>query len=173
MTEQPENSPSSPLVDACYRMWSDELVRYAWSLTRDWNLAQDAVASSFLAFAQAFDGLPEGARKAWLYKVTFRQAVRLRDQHRKSLGVSADPQSVPDSCLEPVGKLIREEDLARAMKALDRLPVEQREIVRLRIYEEKSFSEIASQLQIPLGTALSRMRLALERIRDTWKQNET
>jgi len=35
----------------------------------------------------------------------------------------------------------------------------------MRIVEEKTFSEIANLLAIPIGTALSRMRLALERLK--------
>jgi RNA polymerase sigma-70 factor (ECF subfamily) len=37
--------------------------------------------------------------------------------------------------------------------------------LKLRIFEDRTFAEIAEQLQIPLGTALSRMRLALEKLR--------
>ena len=36
----------------------------------------------------------------------------------------------------------------------------------MRIVEDKTFGQIAEELQIPLGTALSRMRLALERLRN-------
>ncbi|MCA9247413.1 MAG: hypothetical protein KDA42_09870, partial [Planctomycetales bacterium] len=44
------------------------------------------------------------------------------------------------------------------------LPSEQREVVRMRIYEEKKFAEIAAELELPLGTVLTRMRLALKKL---------
>ncbi|NQU19940.1 MAG: hypothetical protein HQ567_01555 [Candidatus Nealsonbacteria bacterium] len=43
---------------------------------------------------------------------------------------------------------------------LTELPAKQREVVRMRIYEEKTFVRIAEELGIPLGTALARMRAA-------------
>ena len=49
--------------------------------------------------------------------------------------------------------------------AIDELPPEQREIVRLRMVEQKKFAEIAQELKLPLGTVLSRMQLALKKLR--------
>ena len=49
--------------------------------------------------------------------------------------------------------------------ALAELRPEEREVVRMRIYEEKTFAVIAEELQIPLGTALARMRSALGKLR--------
>ena len=48
---------------------------------------------------------------------------------------------------------------------LDQLSPDQRQIVRLRIYEEKTFAEISRELKIPLGTALGRMRAALQKLK--------
>jgi RNA polymerase sigma-70 factor (ECF subfamily) len=49
--------------------------------------------------------------------------------------------------------------------ALATLRPEEREIVRMRIYEEKTFAVIAAELKIPLGTALGRMRTALIKLK--------
>ena len=61
--------------------------------------------------------------------------------------------------------LVREETVRAVRAAMVELPVEQRQVVAMRIYEEKTFAEIAEQLDIPLGTALGRMRLALKKLR--------
>jgi DNA-directed RNA polymerase specialized sigma24 family protein len=53
--------------------------------------------------------------------------------------------------------------------ALVTLPLEQQQIVQLRIYDERTFADIAAELGIPLGTALTRMRLALEKLRAALK----
>jgi RNA polymerase sigma-70 factor (ECF subfamily) len=45
-------------------------------------------------------------------------------------------------------------------------------VVRLRIYEEKTFAEIAQLLNIPLGTALGRMNLAVRKLRDKLKHEK-
>jgi RNA polymerase sigma-70 factor (ECF subfamily) len=57
------------------------------------------------------------------------------------------------------------ESVAKVQEALADLPAEQRQVVRMRIYEEKTFATIAQELQIPLGTALGRMRTALIKLK--------
>ena len=57
------------------------------------------------------------------------------------------------------------EELERVRTALVRLPPEQQLVVQLRLIENKTFNEIAQLLGLPLGTVLSRMRLAMEKLR--------
>ena len=49
--------------------------------------------------------------------------------------------------------------------ALDGLPAEQREVVRLAYFQGFTHSEIASELAIPMGTVKTRLRLALDKLR--------
>jgi len=49
-------------------------------------------------------------------------------------------------------------------QALGELPPRQQQIVHMRIYEEKTFAVIARELGIPLGTALGRMRAAMQKL---------
>jgi RNA polymerase sigma-70 factor (ECF subfamily) len=51
-------------------------------------------------------------------------------------------------------------------RALDRLPVEQREVVALKLEGRLTFEEIGAALAISPNTAASRYRYALERLRD-------
>jgi RNA polymerase sigma-70 factor (ECF subfamily) len=50
-------------------------------------------------------------------------------------------------------------------RALGRLPLEQREVIALKLSEDLSFREIGQVLRIPANTAASRYRLALGRLR--------
>jgi RNA polymerase sigma-70 factor (ECF subfamily) len=61
--------------------------------------------------------------------------------------------------------LLRLEAVQSVREALEQLPKEQRQVVRMRIYEEKTFATIAKELKIPLGTALGRMRAATIKLR--------
>ncbi len=58
-----------------------------------------------------------------------------------------------------------ERDDERLAAALDALPVEQRVVVHLRIWEEMTFEELGRALGIPVNTAASRYRYALEKLR--------
>ena len=68
-----------------------------------------------------------------------------------------------ESAAEP---LLRLEAVEGIRLALESLPPEQRQVVRMRIYEEKTFATIAKELKIPLGTALGRMRAATTKLRE-------
>ena len=54
----------------------------------------------------------------------------------------------------------------RVADALAMLPPEQCKVVQMSFFEDKSHGEISEELNIPLGTVKSRMRLAFERIRN-------
>ncbi|MDD7911043.1 sigma-70 family RNA polymerase sigma factor [Pseudovibrio exalbescens] len=58
-------------------------------------------------------------------------------------------------------------------EALAELPPNQAELVRLSFYEEVTHAEIASRLQLPLGTVKSRLRLAFGRLRKKLAEFET
>jgi len=51
-------------------------------------------------------------------------------------------------------------------EALQKLPTEQKELVRLAFYNGWSHAKIAEQSNLPLGTVKSRLRLAFSRLRD-------
>ena len=57
----------------------------------------------------------------------------------------------------------------RVLVALDGLPADQLEVVRLSYLDGLSHSEIAGRLSLPLGTVKSRMRLAFQKMRDAFE----
>lgn len=57
-------------------------------------------------------------------------------------------------------------------KMIDYLPVEQREVLRMRIYDDMSFKEIAEVTNVSINTALGRMRYALMNLRKMMETNK-
>ena len=66
----------------------------------------------------------------------------------------------------PDGLAMRGETAERIQEALADLPLEQQHVVRMRIYEQMTFAAIAAQTGIPLGTVITRMQLALRKLRE-------
>jgi RNA polymerase sigma-70 factor (ECF subfamily) len=66
---------------------------------------------------------------------------------------------------DPIDQAILTETTLQVEHALRKLPPAWQEVVRLRIHQNLTFQEIADRLGIPLGTALTRMRRALERLK--------
>jgi RNA polymerase sigma factor (sigma-70 family) len=166
-------NPPSPLnteqVAALYLQHSEELRCFLVGLLRDSQLAADVLQATFVKMVERGGDTQEESRKAWLFRVAYHEAmaIRRRDAGEKVVkriaedgGPSHDPaRGIPED------SLIRHESVERVREALEGLPPDQRQIVRMRIYEEKTFAEIADELRIPLGTALGRMRSALIKLR--------
>ena len=71
----------------------------------------------------------------------------------------ADPAAPPDETIQSGQMRVRIRD------AMAQLPEEQATVIRLSFFEDKPHGEIATQLDLPLGTVKSRLRLAMRRIR--------
>ncbi|MBX3511739.1 MAG: sigma-70 family RNA polymerase sigma factor [Hyphomonadaceae bacterium] len=133
------------------------------------DLAQEAMlslwrrASSYdPAKAKASTWIFVIARNAWIDRLR-REKVELA--YRDSLIVSEESDGeAPDDAA------IREQTEQEMRAALDQLSEEQRQVVRLSFFEERPHSEIAEQLNLPLGTVKSRLRLALIKLRAHWER---
>lgn len=169
MAMVPERPLDAEAIGTCHREYGPMLERYAWAMVRDWSLAADAVQLAFIALARFGGDVAPEARKNWLFRVVYREAVRLRQKQAGRSGSADSEQILRESHasyeLEPVDKILQEETNAELTRWIQELPEEQRRVLELRIYHDKTFAEIADELSIPLGTALSRMRLAVERLR--------
>jgi RNA polymerase sigma-70 factor (ECF subfamily) len=146
-----------------------ELRRFVVGVVRDPDLADDVLQATFLkALERGHEARPETAR-GWLFRVAFHEALaaRRRDSTRArglkrlaGLGWTANAQP-------PDGRMIKDETVALVREAMARLPEEQRTVVLARICDDKTFAEIAAEAGLPLGTVLTRMRRALEKMRKT------
>ena len=154
--------------------FSNMLERYAWAMVRDWSLAADVVQTSFVILTRFGGDVAPEARKSWLFRVAHREAIRVRDRqkpyiqtNRESTASVFETQATYE--ISPLSKMANQEDIEELTKWISALPQEQQQVLRLRFFENRTFAEIAESMQIPIGTALSRMRLALDRLRSMTK----
>jgi RNA polymerase sigma factor (sigma-70 family) len=156
-------------VMACYEAHGGELGRFVLGVVRDPDLAGDVMQATLSrALELGHTARPE-TLKGWLFRVAFHEAMAVRrraragDAARRKLadlgGASARPAAQPDD------PLIRFETVQGVRQALRALPEEQRRVVVARIYDDKTFAQIARETGLPLGTVLTRMRLALDKLR--------
>lgn len=130
------------------------------------EIAQNALIAVWRK-ANQFDPATAGAA-AWIYTIARNSRIDLlRSKARadRLQGVSELPDA-PDPA-EPADIVIsRVQDTARITSAIKRLSTEQSMVVKLSFIEERPHPEIASLLGIPLGTVKSRIRLAMNRLRE-------
>jgi RNA polymerase sigma-70 factor (ECF subfamily) len=154
------------IVAALYIEHEAELKRFLWGVLRDGAAVHDALQAAFVKMIEHGHTTREESRKAWLFRVAYHEALAMRRREglgKKALGLLASVhKSAASAADEP---LIRLEVIESVRRAMEELPDEQRQVVSMRIYEEKTFAQIAKELQIPLGTALGRMRLAVGKLR--------
>lgn len=153
-------------VAALYDHHAPALRRFLVGVLRDHQLAADVLQATFAKAAETEHVPRPEAQRAWLYRVAYRQAMAIRRREAVD-GRAKRRLAWAREAAATIGHdpLVAAETVARVREALDGLPPEQAQVVRMRIYEEKTFAVIARELGIPLGTALGRMRTALKKLR--------
>jgi RNA polymerase sigma factor (sigma-70 family) len=113
-----------------------------------------------------YDG-GKGAASSWIFAIARNQRI---DAYRKDRRPEFDPDD-PAFLADPdplADKAMETAETAEQLRgALRGLPEEQAAVLRLSFYEDKSQTEIAEALKLPLGTVKSRMRLAFVKLRST------
>jgi RNA polymerase sigma-70 factor (ECF subfamily) len=130
------------------------------------EIAQNALIAVWRKASQ-FDPATAGA-SAWIFTIARNLRIdlfRRRARGDRIRGTSELPDA-PDPAEPADAAMSRLQDAARIISAIKRLSTEQSMVVRLSFIEEKPHPEIASLLGIPLGTVKSRIRLAMNRLRD-------
>ncbi|MDM4019093.1 RNA polymerase sigma factor [Roseiconus lacunae] len=131
----------------------------------------DCLQAVSIAMLRMPPDVPPPARKAWLFRVAANQAAlwwrkkSVADRALETALRSVPPAEAGQRHFADTDPLETAEVRQRVRQAIERLPESTRKIVRLRLRDGKPFREIAEQLDIPLGTALTRMRRAMDQLR--------
>lgn len=152
-----------------YASYAAPLYRFLVTLLSDTADAEDALQEVFLGVMRRRSADCIRDLHAYLFQAARRQALQVLRRRKKREKESAAALSWIDL------EACREEDREMAVdiqRALTRLPVEQREVVVLRLGEDLTFREIAGLLGIALGTAASRYRLGIRRLREVLQGGE-
>ncbi len=135
-----------------------DLYRSASFLVRNSVDAEDLVQEVYLEAWKSFHRFEIGTNcRAWLFRIMFHRLHHLRRRLIKTSKVEAFASPVDEDvhmAVPPVPQDIRDDDILRA---LERIPVEFREVVLMADVEDFSYKEIAETLKIPLGTVMSRL----------------
>jgi RNA polymerase sigma-70 factor (ECF subfamily) len=136
-------------------------------ILRDTDRAQDAVQEALVSAWRGMSALRDpDAWDAWLHRLTVRACmVAARRERRRNL-----VELLPDSGPEPISQIDAPTSFAerdRIERELGRLPIEQRAVLVLHFYVGLPLTEAAMVLDIPPGTAKSRLHRGLEALRST------
>ena len=150
----------------------DSLYSYALVLTRNRTDAEDLVQETYVRALKAMVRLKaESNVKSWLFTI-LRNIWLNQLRHRRiapqlvemDLDGSTDGISV-EASHNPHAIYVSEMERNFVREAVQRLPPAFREVILLREYEELSYQEIATILECPIGTVMSRLARARSKLR--------
>ncbi|RDS85536.1 sigma-70 family RNA polymerase sigma factor [Dyella psychrodurans] len=157
-----------PYLDAAYN-----LARW---LARDDADAQDVVQEAMLRAFRYFDSFRGGDARVWLLAIVRNTFYSLRmkvppDGMQETF--DDDAHAVVDEQPTPEARMLIALDVGALQKALENLPHPLRETIVLRELEECSYKEIASITGQKIGTVMSRLARARERLRAELTRHST
>jgi RNA polymerase sigma-70 factor (ECF subfamily) len=165
-------SGSHDALNDLFKSVQEPLFRYIVSLVRDQHLAEDILQEVFIRIYRKLRWLREPeAFRAWSYQIASREAFRylnrerrwseqIRDETTLAALPASEPGEFPRELIESLPQLVG--NLSPASRA----------VVILFYLHELSLVETAAVLDIPVGTAKSRLAYGLEKLRRTFEGRE-
>jgi RNA polymerase sigma factor (sigma-70 family) len=127
------------------------------------EIAQETMATLWRK-AALFDPA-KSSLSTWLFRVARNRRIDGARRARSEVLDEAEPMLLPEAAPDPLSILAVQSRDEAVRAALDQLPKEQLDLVRLAFFEALTHSEIATRTGLPLGTVKSRLRLAFTRLR--------
>jgi RNA polymerase sigma factor (sigma-70 family) len=153
-----------PHLDAAYNL--------AYWLTRNQADAQDVVQEAYLRAWRFFPNFRGGDECAWLLTIVRNTCFTWMQKNRAAGSTVAFDEALHDGAderLEPVDAMTRQDDTEALKKTIEELPAELREVVVLRELQGLSYKEIAKITAVPLGTVMSVLSRARDRLEECLK----
>ena len=145
----------------------DAAFNYARWLTRNDADAEDVVQDACVRAVRFFPSLREDDARGWLFAIvrnTWYSRVSRRAGAAEVLPLDGTRDDPADRALDPEARLLQQLTVARVREALEQLPVDFREVLVLREIEGMSYKEIAAIVRVPIGTVMSRLARARDRL---------
>ncbi len=132
------------------------------------EMAEEITQETFIAIwrkSHLYD--PKKATvSSWLFAISRNKKIDLLRRETRPTPDMTDPAAAPDAPPLQDDLLDQNEQAASLYEALETLPEDQRETIRLAFISGRSHTEVAQQLGIPVGTAKSRIRLGVAKLRE-------
>jgi RNA polymerase sigma-70 factor, ECF subfamily len=151
----------------------DGLYSYAVVLSRNRTQAEDLVQETCLRALRAMQRLrPDSNIKSWLFTILRNIWLNQLRQSRTTPEIDSVDQgeSIANGGVEPAkdpyALYLSSIEREHVRNAIQQLPLDFREVILLREYQELSYEEIATLLDCPVGTVMSRLARARWKLRD-------
>lgn len=148
--------------------YQSRLTALAMLITGSVEAADDIVQETFIRALNTRLKSTTGSVQGYLGTIAYRLALKESKRTEKNVGLNG--LNLHDSSVNPLDNiLIKERDklVARTINTLD---TNHRDVLVLRFYADHSYEEIASLLEVPLGTVKSRIFFAVKSCREILRE---
>jgi len=164
-----QNDPDA--LDEVYGRYARSVYGLAYRILGEPAAAEDVVQDVFLKLASqpGSNNAERGSLGSWLVGVGHNRALdvlrRRRSHQEQGLPEAGEPELVQDGLVDMADAASVREASEAVRRALMRIPPEQRRVIEMAFFEGKTHVEISEELGEPLGTAKTRIRLGMRKLR--------
>ncbi len=154
---------------------------YIMMMVKDRDVADDIFQETFIKVVRFIDEgryTDNGKFLSWVMRIAHNQVIDYFRQNKYENKITESDAgfnllgTLRFSSDNVEDRMVSEQITQDVRKLIEHLPDEQRDVVKMRFYEDMSFKEIAAQTGVSINTALGRMRYALINLRKMIKENE-
>ena len=154
-----------------YLEYKDDLLTVARSLVYDIDAAEDCLQEVFVSVASDGCKVRSNLKGYLLSCVVNRARDHLRRRYARS-NCQVNMRTRRADVRDPVNILAEDEQAETVAQALEKLPLEQREVIALHLQGDMKFRQIAAMLGTSIDTAQSRYRYGMEKLRHLLTKKE-
>jgi RNA polymerase sigma-70 factor (ECF subfamily) len=166
LIEQAQNGDRNAFGELVRRHYQG-VVLVVTRMCGDSGLAEDAAQEAFMrAWVNLPSYQPRGNLRNWLYRIAVNAALDVLRRKPEENIEDDEALLVSDQAAGPELVLIEKERVALLQQAMQSLPEAARSALVLKEYGGLSYQEIASVLEVPVGTVMSRLNYARNRLRE-------
>ncbi|MEC8558348.1 MAG: RNA polymerase sigma factor [Planctomycetota bacterium] len=152
-------------VEQLIETYHADVFRYCFWLSHSRELAEDATQETFLRAFKGIHGLRDAqAAKGWVLRIARNEVIRTQT---KTKGTTLDLD--PEQTEAPQEGGI--ENVEWVQRGLQQLSPDFRLVLLLYYFEHLSYAEISTELDIPIGTVMSRINRGKSQLKQSLEQN--
>lgn len=150
-----------------YEYFGPRLKSFVMRQGSDPQLAEEVVQETMVKIwhkAGQFDAKKASA-STWIYTIARNMRIDLLRKINRPEPDMNDPAMTPEPDPMAYDVIALNQEADQLKKSIALLPEDQQRVLQLAYFQDKTHNEVALELNVPLGTVKSRIRLALKRIR--------
>ena len=166
------NAQDREAFNVLFHRFAKKVFGLGMKITRNEQLSNDLVQEAMLLVwqkAPLYD-LDKGSAQTWIFTLVRNRCFDiLRKMKRQPDGISADDifaETEQELSVDPGREQANQIQIEQISQYFDQLPEPQQRVIETVFMKDLTHQEAAAELNIPLGTLKSRLRLALNKLRD-------